>query len=236
MKEIQFSIGLHQPSGRLLHINEVVKGSNDSYFCPGCQSALTPVKGEMRQQHFRHLADIYPHSCRSNALHEYAVQIIKENKQIRIRNNLTVDYTATEIKKRVITDASYIESDIAIQYEEEHIYVEVVVTHDMDMAKTDVYKDRQLKCLRIDLSDSSFLTMPPEKIKEHVLTNISIRNVIYWDEPVAVVVEKTKDAPTEFSEQALTWLYRLGIGLIVFLGIRALVNNYRRRHKKYHKK
>lgn len=232
MKEIQFSIGLHQPSGRLLHINEVDKGSNDSYFCPGCQSALTPVKGQIRQQHFRHLEDTYSPSCRSNALHEYAVQVIKENNKIRIRNNLTVDYTATEIKKRVITDASYIESDIAIQYVEEHIYVEVVVTHDMDMAKTNVYKDRQLKCLRIDLSDTSFLTMPPEKIKEHVLTNISIRNVIYWDEPVAVVVEKKGEVHTDFWGNPWVWLFgAAGVGL-AFFGFRYWKRKRQQRRKR----
>ena len=164
------------------HINDVDKKQGLSFHCVGCGKEMIVVKSEARKKdwHFRHSEDTLCTGGRDKALHNYAVQILMENKAIRITKSLNIEYS--EPRKEVSLFGK--RSDVMVTYEKQYVHFEVFVTHDLDQEKIDIYKNNKIKCVRVNLSDPKWLAASPEQIKDEVLSQHGTKTSIYWEDEV----------------------------------------------------
>ena len=82
MTEPRLTYGLDS-NGRLVHVDDVLRGMACNCTCPGCGAPLIARKGEKKQHHFAHANGADCAGARMTALHMLAQQIIEEEKQIR---------------------------------------------------------------------------------------------------------------------------------------------------------
>lgn len=174
---VKLAFGKESTTGEIIHIENVDKADNRQYMCCGCGIDLTPVKSEARKKdwHFRHKDTANITSCRSTALHDYAVQLIVENNTITISKELTISYTNPRKEIPIFSKRS----DVTVLYENIDAHFEVLVTHDLDQEKIDIYKQQKIRCVRIDLSDPTYLSVSSSKIKDAVLYEPDTKTIVY---------------------------------------------------------
>jgi hypothetical protein len=174
----KITLAIEKSTGRMTHINEAAKSSKFISVSNGKE--LIPVKSQARKKdwHFRQKEDSFYNDDRDLALHRYIVQIIMENCAINISDDLRLNYT--EPRKEVAIFGK--RSDVTVRYNGEEVHFEVVVTHDLDIEKINVYKHNKIKCVRMDFSDPQLLNAQPEKIRDEVLNNYKNKSIIYWQD------------------------------------------------------
>jgi len=199
------SIAKSYKSGRYIHIDNINKELDNDFIC-NCGSKLIAVKTEARKKdwHFRHVSDSDIAKCRSTALHDYAVQIIKDSNEITIAEKLKIDYLVKGIE---VWLSDYYRSDITVKYQNEDVHFEVFVTHDLSNEKIKFYKENKIRCVWIDLSKPELLTANPEFIKDEVLKQYNNKKLIHWGD--------NNNAPSN----QLLYVF---IALISFIGLRWL--------------
>ena len=204
-------------SGRIFHIDNVDKIVKSEFECCECKQKLSPVKTEARKKdwHFRHqnLSDIQ--KCRSTALHNFAVQIIKEHTEISVSKALKIVYSDPKTEVTLFGKRS----DVTVKYSNVDVHFEVFVTHDIGKDKIDIYKTNKVKCVKIDLSDSGLLIASPNKIKEAVLDDYKNKSIIYWQDD--------EFKPYLVKETGFSLKYIL-IVIGVFIGLKFLFNLFKR--------
>lgn len=163
-------------TGRIFHIDNVDKTIKTEFECCECKQKLSPAKTEARGKdwHFRHLQTTALAKCRSTALHDVAVQILKDYTGIAISKKLQIVYS--EPRKEVTFLGKRL--DVTVKYENENVHLEVFVTHDLDNEKIGIYKANKVKSVRIELSEPELLTAPPEKITEAVLNQYKNKAIV----------------------------------------------------------
>jgi hypothetical protein len=115
--------------------------------CPECTTALVAVKGDIRQHHFRHNVD--PTICQhaqETGLHRYAKQIICERLELALPHDLGPMKSA---RSEVWMDG--IIPDVLADYEQESIAIEIWVAHRVERRKIEIFNNRKLAALEIDL-------------------------------------------------------------------------------------
>lgn len=202
-------------TGRIFHIDNVDKTIKIEFECCECKQKLSPVKTEARGKdwHFRHLQTTDIAKCRSKALHDFAVQILMDNRGITISKKLQIVYSEPRKEVAVLSKRS----DVTVKYENEDVHFEVFVTHDLDQEKIEIYNANKVKCVRIDLSEPELLTASPEKIKEVVLNQYKNKTVVYWQDEIEKAHESTEPG---FGLKHVLML----IG--AFIGLRFLYNRF----------
>lgn len=179
MIELKLTYGL-DINGRLIHVNDVVKGKDCLCTCPECGAQLIAKKGEKNQHHFAHVNGADCTGARMSALHKLAQQIIHDEKKIRTPK-YQGDYTNKDEE-----DVVFSEVRLEMQYNKDgvnrrpdcvgiigdkQLWIEVKVTHGIDSAKLANIKANRISCIEIDLS--SLLN------KDY--TEIDIRDVLFTD-------------------------------------------------------
>jgi predicted RNA-binding Zn-ribbon protein involved in translation (DUF1610 family) len=209
------TLAKQESTGRVLHINDVLKEQRTGFYCVGCGKEMIVVKSEARKKewHFRHSEETLCTGSRDTALHNFAVQLLMDNSGITISKKLQIAYS--DQRKEITVFGK--RSDVAVKYENEDVHFEVFVTHDLDKEKIDIYKNNKIKCVRIDLSEPELLTAPPEKIKEAVLNQYKNKTVIYWQDEIV--------KPYESNESDFSWKHVL-IVVGAFIGLRFLYNHF----------
>lgn len=172
-------------TGRVVHIENVVKEEHEIYECCGCGISLSPVKSVARKKdcHFRHKETANIASCRSTALHDFAVQLIVDNTSIVISKGVCISYENPRIEVTVLNKRS----DVTVLYGDVDVHFEVVVTHDLDQEKIELYMQHKIHCIKIDLSHPNWLTASPDTINDIVFFQPDNKIKIYWPDEVDTI-------------------------------------------------
>jgi hypothetical protein len=123
--------------------------------------------------------------------------------------------------------------DVTATFDNEQIFFEILVSHAVDSDKEKMLIDGQHKSVEINLREC--ITSTFEEIKSFVLDKTSNKRVIFWEKENVLVTEieaaiepvmqKTKKRNENWFEPILY----LAIAVIIFLGLRRLLINRRRR-------
>lgn len=184
MIELKLTYGL-DINGRLIHVNDVVKGKDCLCTCPECGAQLIAKKGEKNQHHFAHVNGADCTGARMTALHRLAQQIIKDQKSVRLPRYEGM--YAPAIESKVITfDDVILEKTIQSEYinrrpdcvgikcdKYDHIHeiwIEIKVTHGIDPSKMQDVIANDITCIEIDLSDLLETNYTQDDIFELVIT------------------------------------------------------------------
>ena len=154
MKSILYPFAFNS-NDRLVSIHEAEKG--EAYLCVGCKEMMTPKKGKINRAHFAHkqaglCADP------DNALHKLAQALIVQsiNDSADGKEDYYLGYTCYECKEEIayniasqVIEAKQeksiiagVRSDIVVyRKEKDPVAIEVVVTHDLEPATENSYKD-----------------------------------------------------------------------------------------------
>ncbi len=175
---VTITLAKQSSTGNILHIREANKTKEDSFSCVGCGKELIAVKSvaKKRDWHFRHKIESDCTGGRDTALHEYAVQILMESNKIQIKKNFSIEYSNPRKEVSVLGKRS----DVTVSYEDRDVHFEVFVTHDLDKEKIGVYRQNQINCIKIDLSNKMYLSESPELIKDTVLNKENNKVIVYW--------------------------------------------------------
>lgn len=216
-----------QSSGRILHIDHVYKSRNLKFECVSCLQPMIPVKTVSRGKawHFRHLAE--NPSCfkpRETALHAYAMQVLMENRSVRISKDIFVEYSEPR-KEACVFDYR---SDVCVTSEEREVHFEIFVHNDLTREKISCYQANKVRCVRIDLSARPLLSASHDAIRNLVLTEYANKRIIYWNE-AEVEVEVTPVVGRLPRNNALEHLFFFGA---LFMIGRWIYNNWLRRRRK----
>lgn len=155
---------LKTSSGRIVNIDDVENGLQCNCICPGCKGVLVAKNnGLKKEHHFAHYSGIECKGARMTALHSLAQQIIEEKKEIMLP-----DYQGEYYKKesqRVQFDDVWLENTVkdlrpdCICIKRDHkgkehkLWVEILVTHEVDDTKQKKIQELDVACIEIDFSN-----------------------------------------------------------------------------------
>jgi len=141
------------PDGRMIAIDEVMRGLACECACPECRSALVACKGEMRRHYFRHHVELnrcqYP---RETAIHLFAKQVICETLECRLPD---IDLGPIKSAKAEVSVGT-IRPDVLAEYIVEPVAIEIWVAHRVPQEKIDVFDRHKLAAVEIDLRPYRF--------------------------------------------------------------------------------
>lgn len=201
-----------EPTGFIQHIYEVDKKQRLIFTCVGCGKEMVVVKSESRKKdwHFRHNVESNCTADRDRALHDYAVQVLMDNAEVRISKKLQIAYSNPQKEVSIFGKRS----DVTVTNENEEVHFEIFVTHDIDQEKVAIYKSNKVKSVRIDLSEPDLLTAMPERIKDEVLIQYKNKTIVYWQDETLPVRQENKEG---FK------MVKILLGLITAIGIGFLI-------------
>jgi len=174
--ELNLVYGLN-PEKRIVHIDNVQRGLNCNCICPECKTKLVAKKGEINKHHFAHSNGQNCIKALETAIHLLAKQIISQADEIFLSKDQVFTYDLCELEK------SYedIIPDVILTKDDEIIFVEIVVTNNIDRDKEIKIKRINIKTLVIDLSKID-RQIDEEDLKIEVLANCEIRELINGEE------------------------------------------------------
>ena len=85
MAELKLTYG-KDSNGRLVHVDDVLRGMACNCTCPECSAELMAKQGEKKQWHFAHANGADCAGARMTALHMLAQQILEKEKQVMLPN------------------------------------------------------------------------------------------------------------------------------------------------------
>lgn len=179
MAELKLTYGL-DIYGRLIHVNDVIKGKDCLCTCPECGAQLIAKKGEKNQHHFAHANGADCTGARMSALHKLAQQMIYDEKRIRAPkyqgdhihfDEEDIVFSEVKLEMQYQVDNVNRRPDCVGIIGDKQLWIEIKVTHGVDSAKLANIKDKRIPCIEIDLS--SLLN------KDY--TEIDIRDVLFTD-------------------------------------------------------
>ena len=155
---------LEKNTRRIVNIDDVVNGLLCNCICPHCKQKLVAKNdGLKREHHFAHYSGIECKGARMSTLHLLAQQIIEEKKEIMLpdyqgeyyeKETKSVKFDDIWLEKTVEDlrpDCICIKRDN--RGEEHKLWVEILVTHEVDDAKQKKIRAHKVACIEIDLSD-----------------------------------------------------------------------------------
>lgn len=155
---------LDKSSNRIVEIDSVANGMLCGCICPLCKQHLVAKNGgSIREHHFAHYSEVECTGARMTTLHLLAQQIIQDEKVIMLPN-YDGRFFHKQTKQINFDRVSLEESDgelrpdctgikIGTDYKEHTLWIEILVTHEVDEAKQEKIRSRGLPCIEIDLSD-----------------------------------------------------------------------------------
>lgn len=202
------TLAIHQPSARIIHIDNALNGLACNCVCQECGGILEAIQGKKRQKHFRH------HSIDTNckggiesALHKLAKQILIENKSIILPRYGKIFYDNAITEKQfqnIIPDVS------AILPDNQQIFIEIFHTHKSTDSKNNFFINGQYKSVEIDMKFCPIDTI--SKIEEYVLNKTQNKTIIFWEQEKRLIPSKPNE---EYSI-----LKKIGLGFLAFILLR----------------
>ena len=174
--------GLSKQTGKLVSVDDVLRGLKCECICPDCKTPLIARQGITKQWHFAHANNAECVGARMTALHLWAQQIIQEEKQVMLpsfngratnSSNSLIKFDEVFLEKRIPINDSYIQADCIgriTKNEEVHdLLIEILVTHEVDEQKKEDIKALNMSCIEIDLSDLIDTDYTRESIRNRLL-------------------------------------------------------------------
>ena len=174
--------GLKKGTSSLVSVNDVPSGLKCNCVCPECKSSLVAKKGKNLQWHFAHANNAECSRARMTALHRWAQQIIQEEKRLMLppykgeyyrRKALLVAFDNVLLEQRISIEDRYILPDcigrISLNGEVHELWIEIMVTHEVDENKCQDIKKLKKACIEINLADMLDTDYTKENIKERLL-------------------------------------------------------------------
>lgn len=158
-----------------MHIDNASNGLSCNCVCLKCGEKLEAVQGAIRTKHFRHHNNKECEGSQETALHELGKQILVENTQIQVPKYGPITYSHPKAEQRI----EKIRPDVSAQYQEHSIYFEIFVSHMVDDKKDAYIKEKQFKCVEIDLSSEKSSNY--DEIKQNVIESINNKRIIFWE-------------------------------------------------------
>ena len=150
---------------QLVYIEDVDKGLACNCTCPACHARLIAKKGKIKLHHFAH------HDCKPCAygaettLHLAAKDILNKAKKMYLPERTIkiagrefhadggfINIEKVELEKRYTQDGVIIPDVVITRNNGKKLFVEIFVTHKVDLDKLDKIKDRHISAIEIDLS------------------------------------------------------------------------------------
>ena len=179
-QEVQYPFAYSKEENRIVHISEVKKGLACNCQCICCKGIMQARRGNDRAHHFSHIgADCNEREkATETALHEIAKDILKCNKFLNVpayslsatedtsynpkdgrqkENYHCFDkdcfyYDEAKVEKTVDS----VRPDIILQSKTKgQLYVEINVTHSVDINKREKLRKQGVSCIEIDVSQFS---------------------------------------------------------------------------------
>lgn len=155
---------IEESTSHLVNIDTVANGLQCNCICPHCKQKLVAKNGGLkRDHHFAHYSGLECKGARMTALHMLAQQIIEKQRTIMLP-----DYQGEYFRKRTDTihfDDVKLEEPVeglrpdcigiktGKEGKEHRLWIEILVTHEVDDAKEKIIRNLQVSCVEIDLSD-----------------------------------------------------------------------------------
>lgn len=220
-----FTIGKSIDTNLPVHIKNAENGLKCRCVCYECNERLQAVQGQSenaRAWHYRH--DNTNSNCPGNnetALHQFAKLILFENNVIDTPKK-KVNY----IEPSLETVIDKYRSDVSAKYNDTALHFEVVVHHDLKPDKKLYYQSNKVNCIKIDLTNSEFLTAQPEQIRHAVIKDKTNKHFIQWNEDKV-------NADVSTSSDSNSWLVAIGIFLGSLLLFRKSLFGSSNKRRKY---
>ena len=187
MNNIKLPCGLDK-DGKIITIENAVKGLACGCFCPGCKQPLEAKKGTERVHHFAHKSKAYDceHGYQS-ALHYLAKELFEKIEYLTfIKNNTPVKYKIDSVEVEHKLDE--IIPDILVTCDGKKFIVEIYVTHAVDEIKKQKIKDMRISAVEIDLSRFHKEMISTEELKTELQNSENIS--WYYDSDIDFINEK----------------------------------------------
>lgn len=149
--------------GAIVHVSAVERGLACDCVCPGCGGRLVAHKGERKEHHFQHHSSAPCVGAFETALHKLAKQILDRELRLtlpmvgygegddRVIESLggVFEFDRAELE---VPFAGF-QPDVVLYRGERRLLVEVLVTHETDLAKQERIAATGLSAVEIDLSN-----------------------------------------------------------------------------------
>jgi hypothetical protein len=163
----------------IVHITEVNSGLNSGeYRCPKCKSFLIAKKGDVRIHHFAHYNYENCQGAQETALHLLAKEILLQEKRIGITNRqyseqrVFIEFDDVQQEVRLFN----LIIDVLAYYQSNELAIEIKVTHEVDLRKIAVVKEKEIDMIEIDLSNYVNVDLSREELT-HIVIETAPR---YW--------------------------------------------------------
>jgi hypothetical protein len=181
------------PDGNLKSIKDAQRGASCGCTCLDCQAPLVARKGDILQHHYAHLGG--SSSCSYSpmtALHRRAQELIQKNPG-------AFGLTPVAFRLEAVYPGSRYRSDIGCHHT--HVYVEVVVQHDLADAKSAYLRDQNFWVYRVDLHIHA---ARGETVTDDHLMDLLQRHLELYIEPAHIrLARELDDEMQEAEEQRL---------------------------------
>lgn len=155
---------LNKVTKRIVGVDDATNGLACGCLCPECKQQLVAKNGgAKREHHFAHYNGLDCSGARMTALHLLAQQIIADKKAV-----MPPDYTGSHYQKTtscIAFNEIHLEEYcdglrpdcIGVVYDkdgtEHQLWIEILVTHEVNKQKQEAIKAANISCIEIDLSD-----------------------------------------------------------------------------------
>jgi hypothetical protein len=188
--KVVFADAWNSKKDQLINARDASSGKLHSYYCYFCEARIYVKKGKgKRRPHFAHYNT--DDSCLKKGesdLHALGKKIISESNYIKVPayrldasennnqpNHELINYSSTVLEK--LTDN--IIPDIKLVTSEEEIFVEIVVTHGIDINKHNKINELGKRVLEIRLSEYKEPEICVSKLKEMILNDVMNKRWIH---------------------------------------------------------
>ena len=189
-------------------------GEKCSCICPDCgervRSNITAKdSAELKKQFTNHFSHVDENSkCsggyKETLLHLYSKELLEKSSKLKVPSERyhypnTLEYVEVKLEPAFPLEKykQYRPDILLTTYDGENVAVEIFVTNDLSTEKIQLYRDSELRCLRIDLSQfykSDLQTIKP-KIKEAIFELKETKN---WVWPI--VLNELDEKPNPVSK------------------------------------
>lgn len=181
------TLAVHQPTGKILHIDQASNGLKCECICHQCGERFEAIQGEKRKKHFRHYTNSNCIGGLETALHKLAKQILLESREISLPRYGKIFY------QNPISEKSFKEiiPDITVELlDGTPVFFEVYNKHKIEFKKELFLKIGQHKSVEIDME-----TCPLKfynEIRDFVLYQKNNKRIIFWETSSTLITPKVE--------------------------------------------
>mgnify|MGYP004627519257 CR=1 FL=1 len=193
---LELRYGLRKDTNKLVFVDDVLNGLQCGCICPHCKKALVAKNaGQKNEHHFAHYNGADCVGARMTALHLMAQNILQTTKQVMLPayNKEFVQRKARSIAFDNVTLEDFITEQEIIRKpdcigritkggQEYTLWIEILVTHEVDEEKSKDVKSLRQHCIEIDLSDMLNTDYDEQSVKECLITRADNRHWIAYPE------------------------------------------------------